>query len=340
MNALTVVAISAGAVLEGVLFVFFFEGQSVSKMITIHAAAVLLMWCGFYFQNGRRDQRHGFRPVHFFILSFMLFFPAAGLFLGGILYLLAVEMSRFLKSRIYDQYEEYLHEKSELGAFARASSSLALGLRQMRESVGFEPYADIMKGALVKSKLRAIDKLRKQLNKNSVGLLKQAIRDQSPEIRLYAANALLSLDREISEKIQLAREAAEHQGSASAYARLADLYRTYVKTGLAESSLCSKYLQQSVEAYQKSLDIETDQTLTIVSYGRSLVDLGEYEKAKILADRAMRLWPDHSEIVFLCNEIYFHLGLFSQIPVHFQRLNPEVLDKESKEVVLFWMPSL
>jgi len=273
------------------------------------------------------------RAFYLYIFAIAAFFPAAGFVMAAVIAIGLKKFGATAKKEVYEEYEEYI--ESEKTSY-RERESFSVILRKIRGEVSFKPFIDIIKGENVEEKEKAVQKLATMNSRMSVHLLKEALRDASAQVRFYAAGALLKTEEEINSKIHAALERLERRGGAADYSSLGDLYRTYAEIGLIEKSLGRHYLELSCQAYQESLDIDTDQPAAIISYAENLIALARYDKAKSLLDKAVRLWPHDTQMLFLRSRVYFQLGLIKEVPACLYGIKRTGLDARRKEVFDLW----
>lgn len=300
----------------------------------LHLSASAVLGVVLLLEKAWTPRRDPFRPVRWYAFLLFVFFPYFGA-VGAALFYAAVRLGgeRF-RAGVREEYESYISEKREE---TLRTTVFADFVRKIRAEVNFEPFTDILRGGEIRLKVRAIEKLAKHPSPESVRLLKEGLKDRSPEVRLHAASSMLSIEAALQEKIDRAIEAARRQGTAKAHAHLGNLYRMYVDAGVMEPTLARYYLTLARDAYRNSLDVDTSQSEVVLAYGRCLVELQEYEQAKKLMDPAMKIWPDEKAMVFLRNEIYFALGIFDGIAESFRRIAPQAAaNPREKEVLAFW----
>jgi len=273
-------------------------------------------------------------PQYSFAAVLILLFPGPGMLAAAVFLWMARIMGRRFRTGVFDEYDEYIRQDGENDGLITAGQRL---LRRMREEAGFSSLADIMSGRSVPLKIRAIEKLCKSLVPEKVKLLRRASQDESPEVRLYAATALLKLEVDAQNRIEAAGKAADFAQDAEAFTELGNLYREYALSGLAEKSLSRYYLEKAIGAYRDALDRRSGDPEAMTVYGRCLLELDRLGDAGRLADGALRLWPQREELVFLRNEIYYRLGRYDLIQEAFEVLPPEArTDPQRKEVIQFW----
>jgi hypothetical protein len=321
---------------EALAFYFLSQfGLGITFLLT-HVLAVLFFVLYLYRRGQGQLWRDKNLPMVFFGLLLFTFFPGVGL-LGMAILFGYLRFFRSLKGKgLFEEYEKYISDQKD--GSSRVENALNV-LRQFRFEVGFEPFVDILLGDKVTFKASVIRKLSEQITPGNIQLLQMALKDPNAEIRLYAAGAIMKIETRLNEQIRKATERIKVTGTFREYAELGDLYRFYAVLSRSGGVLSEYYIRQSAQAYQKSLDINTNQPQTISYYCRTLIELGDLEKARNLIDRAARIWPENSDIVFLCSEVYFQQGDFEQMVKRFSKMSLLGLDEAKKRVVDFWFSS-
>lgn len=300
-----------------------------------HLGAVLLFSAAYAGSAVRLHSSRQIRGKILYALLMAAFFPGLGAWMALIFFVAARSGAKQVAAA---SEEEFFGDKKWLSRLALIDEgeTPAHLQRRMRTEIGFRPMIDIIRGQETQAKTKAIFLLSRSMSREHVALLKEALRDGVPEIRLYAASALLKIEAELNRRIQQAKAECERRGNFGDYAQLGDLYATYAGIGIADPSLASYYLGRSAEAFRSSLDIYTEQPDSTLKLSRVLLELRQYDKVRGLLDRAVRVWPGDKEMVFLRNEVYFNLGRFEDIGAYFSGLSPEGLTEAEKGVTEFW----
>jgi tetratricopeptide (TPR) repeat protein len=330
--------LAAGCVLESSLPFLFFTGQSFQLLMAAHLSGAGLFLAGYRIHELGIQSVKTVDSRHLLALLLVAFFPGLGWLAALLFYGAARSRSRQPEEQEEDEFSE--EAKEPFAEPYGEDESFSHLLRRLRTEISFEPMVDIMRGREVKTKSRAIVLLSRQISKENVGLLREALRDGAPEIRLYAASALLKMENALNLKIQKAKSRVEQRGSETDFAELGDLYKHYAEIGITDEVLSKFYLELAVEAYRGSLDIVTEQLDVTLRYARCLTALREYGKVKHLLDRAVEIWPRSRDVVFLRNEVYFNLGKYGDIGKFFSQIDERTLTDPQKRISEFWITSL
>jgi len=321
-----------GLALECAVFFAWFRWKTLGYTVLCHFAGSVFLGMALLRRRREIPKMDFWQPLFTYGYLLVVFFPGLGAWVLLVLCFLMVRAQTFRKG-LYEDYESYLSKKQqEFGEVHAARNTL----RQIRDEISFEPLADIMTGADVRMKQRAIKKLSQRVSKESVTLLQEATRDPSPEIRLYAAAALLEMEAGLNARIRAASELTRQKGNPQAYAELGSLYWDYVETGLGEQILAQYYLGLAADAFEQSFDMDTNQPRVLAEYARVLLALRRFEKARRVMDRFVHLWPGDNELIFLRQEIYFNLGLYKEVENFFEKVPGAPYSGREKEIFEFW----
>ena len=305
---------------------------SLSRLLMLHAAlsVFLILIAGLWFWRGRPGDPR--RPIIFFALLTVIFFPLLGI-PAAILIFFGARNSNQQQDIELESQGSHLDKQ----ALRELRMDTYLGLmRHLREETTFEPLIDIMTGHETPLKIKAIRKLTQQFTPEHLALLKAATRDASAEIRLYAATALLKMEDGIVARISNAEKMTQRTKQALDYSTLGDLLCLYSESGLLEPSMARPALNRAAEAYANSLDLETRQAEIMLNYARVLIRLGDFHKARTVLDGAVKMWPGRAEAILLRASVYFELGHYLDVTAQLQAVGAAPLQVSDKEVVSFW----
>ncbi len=309
-----------------------FAGDQLMMAACFHmASAFLLLGAGFCSQKA--ETRPQGKPVLYFAFLLCLAFPVAGPVGAVVLWAVTTEWGRRMRAGIFEDYEKYIQEQSGPGFEAYLHVD---ALRRFRTEMNFQSFVDILQGQDISAKARVIEKLSRKFSRENIILLKEALRDESGEVRLLAANALIRLEEDMNQKLQKARETADWQERPEDYADLGDLYLRYAESGMLEEKMTHYYLELCAAAYQQSLDIETNQPDLIRRYGKCLLDLERYADAAKLLGNAVTIWPGNQHLLLLQAEALFRMRDFSNLSLLLQSRNETDFDEGHKQLMRFW----
>jgi len=308
--------------------------EAIAYSICLHFFAITLLGLGLYLYERLQSRKDRLRAVRLYCFFLIIFFPVLGLFFSGIVYFLVRFSQRNFKTHLEEIDDEIGRESGDREVTGRSSINIQ---KKFHQEVSFESFVDIMADAHVTVKAKAIEKLSQRLNQDSIKLLKKAVRDPIADIRLYASGVLLRIENQFNKKIQKAVLTSRTQGSAKSFSHLAGLYWDYATIGILDHVLSKYYLGLSIEAYRMALKLDGEQSRTVVQYTRCLIELKEFDKARIAVEGALKKWPENADIIFLRGEIDFKSARFKRIPTHFRSIHePDGLSEEQKQILEFW----
>ncbi|MEI7999045.1 MAG: tetratricopeptide repeat protein [Candidatus Omnitrophota bacterium] len=323
--------IGLGCIAELLVGPIWLQQGSLLSALLLHLGASLLLAVGFIKFKKNAKQKE-LRAVYFFGLMLVVFFPCFGLPMG-ILVIVWVRRGQKSHLGIYEEYEEYIEH---VGGKDTYGSLYLRQLDKLRGDIGFESYIDIIKGDNDNIKQRVIEKLSRNATVHSVKLLKMALSDLSPEVRLGAANALLKIEKTINDKIQTALNMTKQRGVAQDYTNLGGQYRGYAFIGLMEKKSSDHYMLLACQAYQQSLDLDTNQASVIKDYAEILLAVGDYEKAQKFLDNGIQIWPDDWQMHLLRAETYFLRRRFECVEGALYGMTSQDLSPLQVSALKFW----
>ena len=333
MTFLAALMFVLGAGCEGTLAFLFLRQQPLAAMGICHLLGVFFLGLSYSIYCSRAAAEKWTASKYFFAYLCAVLFPFLGLLAAFLYY-------RSIRPKVFEEEEEEKVWSSDavlnrMNAFLD-EETLPHILRRVRSEISFQPIIDIMKGREMKAKARAIRLLSRTISKENVNLLREALKDPIPEVRLYAAGALLKIESDLNRQIQKAREQSEQRGSEKDFAVLAELYRNYAQIGITDEALAHYYLELAVVAYQHSLDLHTGQPEVTMGYADCLLALKQYDRARLLMDHAVQIWPQNKDIVFLRNGLYFDLGRCKEIGAFFSPIAGQKLNEIQQKACEFW----
>lgn len=156
------------------------------------------------------------------------------------------------------------------------------------EETATQPLVDILASSDPELKRGAIGLLVRLGTAKAVGLLKEALNDPLPEVRLYAHTALTEMDNAAMERIKAGTEKAA-SGQAGDLAELGRLCRDYALGGLPDTAGRAHFLEQAQEAYAQVLALTPEDPAASLALGRILLALGRRKEARPLVETALRI---------------------------------------------------
>lgn len=327
----------AGMLINMGLFYFWWLELSLIWLLVIHLLSTLISYGGLYALYKKRVFPRKEYPIYFFGIFMQLLLPPLGgyaTFLAVVFYYFTM---RVLKRELYGDYEEFLQGRYQAEELPEKHDNL---MRVVRRETGFESFVDIIRGDDLYNKLKVLQKLRQNVTHKSILLLKEATQDLLPEVRLFAAQALLGIEDKLNKDINLQKIKADSIISAEEYAKLGDLYLLYVDLDILEEAVKKHYLLLASSAYKASLDESTQNLEVILKYAKVLNALGQASKAKLFLDHAYQIWPESIDLNLLRAEVAFqtkNYGDIEKILKHVDIEEVEKIQENFKEPIMFWI---
>ncbi len=318
-------------VLEALVLVVALKYRMIYGALALHILATAAFGMIFFLKD--EGTQTDMRAVWFYGVILVFFFPCAGIAAALLLILMVKE---FTKHSGEDPYEDIDEDAKKNGLIHTTAKTYINVLQDIRKGLSFDSFIDIIRSGNDRVKERVIDKLSRDISPHSVRILKEAVREASPDVRLCAVGALLKIEETLSEKIQLAIRMTQKRGAAKDFGNLGDLYRMYATIGLIESQNTNYYLSLACKAYRKSLDISARNPEVLMTYARSLLSLEKYEEAGRLLDQAAKTWPQRQDVFLLRTEVYFALGQFREVAGRLNSMESADFESRMKEVAAFW----
>ena len=176
-------------------------------------------------------------------------------------------------------------------------------------------------------RLTALLATRRMAGHDAVPILKLALRDPADDVRLLAYSMLDQKESRINQRIEklLARlDQPSEQGRAPLHAGLARWYWELAYLGLAQGSVLDHVLAQAQEHTEKSLSIEDNPELELLS-GRIALEQGKLEQARLCLGRAEAGGIAFNKVAPFLAEAAFLSGDYAAVPALLARLPDEML---------------
>jgi len=321
-----------GLLFEFLILIALAKSLPIYIPLILHSISFILISIGYY-RLTKRETSYTM-SVLFFALVIHLLFPIISILGFAVLFIASRSLQKMLARDTYRKYKSHIRRK---GSIINLKKTPAQELRNIKNEIGFESFIDIIQGRDAWKKKHVVDKLCQNITKNNVKLLKEAISDKSPEVRFYAADALIKIEDYFTENIGNSKDIIETKGHAKDYEDLGKLYYQYASIGLLEIKDAKFYYGLSRDALQNSLDYMTGQPDVILQYIDCMVNLELYSDAERILTGISKIWPDNIEITFAQASIYFYSGHIEKaLPIIKSLALEKDLPKEQKEAVAFW----
>ena len=218
--------------------------------------------------------------------------------------LFALLCSKLLLRQKNKTKEFKLMIEADLGDDSRWITRKRVG-QVLADEIAIEPVIDVLQGDDPDLKRGAVKLLQRIGTPNAVGLLRQSLSDQFPEVRFYAHSALTELEDGFSKRIQDLSAKLKEAPSAQTCRLLGQQYRTYADSGLADEIARRQHLESCCDALIKSLALEPGHNQTMLLLGQALLELGKLREAWLMFEKCTRFEETVSEAQLGLAEIAF-----------------------------------
>ncbi|MBU1040027.1 MAG: HEAT repeat domain-containing protein [Proteobacteria bacterium] len=241
--------------------------------------------------------------------------PGAGI-IGCLLALLCAQLLMRQKNKI-KEFKKSL--ESALGEDSRWIMRKRVG-QVLADEIAIEPVIDVLQGDDPDLKRGAVKLLQRIGTPNAVGLLRQSLSDQFPEVRFYAHSALTELEDAFTSRIQALNATLEKTPSAAAYRLLGMQYRAYADSGLADEIARGQHLVSCRDALLRSLELEPDHDQTMLLLAQALLDLNQLREAWQMFEKCTRFEETASEAQLGLAQIAYQLRDFAKLAEQARRM--------------------
>lgn len=181
----------------------------------------------------------------------------------------------------------------------------------------------------VEKRVTALFATRRMLGKDSIPILKLALRDPADDVRLLAYSMLDQQESLINQRIETALQqltVAQDAQKVVLHATLACWYWELAYLGLAQGSVFEHVLNQAREHVDKTLQMGGSGDHHLLA-GRIALEQGYLETAQSHLSQAASAGIDSQKIVPFRAEIAFFQGRYEAIPAQLATLPDEVLKR-------------
>jgi hypothetical protein len=180
-----------------------------------------------------------------------------------------------------------------------------------------EPFLDIIEGVDLDLKISAIGKLSHIRSRESISLLKMALDDENYEVRYFASNSLTLMEKSLIEEIETYnKNITEYMDDYHFYTFRGLAYLNMYYLGIIDQSIARVFLEQALNNFLYSLQINTDQNYLYVKIIEIYNYQREYEKMLELIPSIFEkelLPEDSAKIQFYQAEAHFYLRKFEAL---------------------------
>lgn len=176
---------------------------------------------------------------------------------------------------------------------------------------------------------------------NSVKILRNMIRDPNPEIALYAAEGLNTIESSYIQKIQHVKEKLSRGKGVEEvlFYNLGILYLRFVRLLEGQALIRNFYLQESLSYLEKANKLNSSNPRILSPIGEVYMLLGEYNKALRIFRYLFTEDAYDRESLLMIAQCYFYSGKYEKIRTIFKRYSEmlEGMDEASEMVVYQWV---
>ncbi|HLD73569.1 MAG TPA: HEAT repeat domain-containing protein, partial [Bdellovibrionota bacterium] len=232
--------------------------------------------------------------IPWYTLTFILFFVTLVLlpFFGPLLMTLIIIYLLFVKqdkkmSFSAEDLEDEIYPYFEFEKPQKTEEELGEILSRALE---IEPYMDILKGRDPELKKGALNKLSEIVDPTAVKIMRFALRDENPEVRLMASKSLSKIEETMNNDITTALERVNKSPhSAEIRNHVGALYYRYALLDLHDETTRRFHLQKALNEFLSSLQLERDQPTILLLLGKIFLRINNFQKAKDIFKRIIEL---------------------------------------------------
>jgi polysaccharide biosynthesis protein PelE len=189
------------------------------------------------------------------------------------------------------------------------------------------PLIDVLEGQDPVRKKEALLRIQTMRSAVEVSVVRQALDDDDPEVRYYAASLLSYVEKVNTTRIsKLEARLADDPEDVEAWNKLAAEYGGIIAKGIAGEELSRFFLEKRLAALDRSLALERDQPLTSIERADTLLALGRSAEAVVVASSWVTGFG--SEVADAARAVLIRAAYERQDQRELRRLLGEVADVE------------
>ncbi len=247
----------------------------------------------------------------FFYLSLMIsvLFPVLGGVSIAVIYIYQIVIGLDLVSE--DDLDISLDEESVMESEEDIDDDANQFIRQRLD---VESFSDILRGDNFNLKRSVIEILAQKDNKDSIKLLKLALKDSEPEIRFHASAGLRRVGETFQKRIfALQEEYNLDMNNFGINLLLAKEYFSFCRSRLVDVSTQKFYLNKGLESIIRAIELKPDDVNALLTYGKIKIEMEDYKDAVTQFNKAHRLDKSNWQVLIWRCEANFYLGKFDKI---------------------------
>lgn len=216
---------------------------------------------------------------------------------------------------------------------------IIFGLDNSVESIGIEPFQDIMAYGSLRQKQTALMKITRYFRPQFSPVLLYALKDKEAAIRVQAATIIAKLERDYMKNyLSLEKALQHHPEDVEKMILFAQLCNEYAHSGLLDNDSKKKTRDKAIMIYEKCIILKPNDNTLKLNLGRIYLQAEAFEKAANLLKECIDdegLSSPNLTLWYI--EALFSLKLFKKIrslaDAHILKFEKEENNIASKEVI-------
>lgn len=307
---------------------------SLVEAACLHGAAAAVGWLALRILKG---------PASGPALGLLAFVVSAAIPVLGLPALAAVAAAQKNRPRSLDITLAKTGEEAEAPLEVEEVRPLEDVVRFLLDEVSVEPLADLITSDDPKLRQAAVEILRRLKNPTAIRLMKQALRDPNPDVRVQTSSALNRLDEEMSAALEAASQrAAEEPGSLEALVTEAEAILAYVRSGLLDDESRHHYLKLAAAAVLKALRFERTSAQALDLWGQIALLYGRPRRAQTAFEKILAANENSLPALLGLAEALYDQGRYEDLTqtcsLAFQMADSKEADSQIMEAVEMWIP--
>ncbi len=242
------------------------------------------------------------------------------------------------RQHLASEYREFVAAEAVFTPSERFELGLAQDYWQGGDST-ITPYVDIMEGDDSPLKRATINKVIQHPGPSSHLILHTGLNDKDPDVRFYAASALIILnDTFINEFREIQRKISEEPENPLHHLNLATAYDRYCSWDLPGEEDMENYREKMVSSYRQAWALDSNNINAMIGLTKALISRSDYEEAENILERGLKKYPNSLNLVLQQLILLFNRKEIKKL----RQLAKEYLKRfpnsalEIQEAVAFW----
>ena len=198
-----------------------------------------------------------------------------------------------------------------------------------------EPLVDMLSTPDPQLKRAVLDAIAKSKNSKLIPHILEALEDPRPEIYQFAIAKVTQLQHDYGLEIARAMDKAKADPeNLGAHRRLAEVYRQYLKSGLADQSVMGFYQDQLQQEYEKILSLSPKDCTILKSLAQLFLENKKWEEAGREFKKARSLKPNDLEAQFGLIKVLYGQKEYGKMFEQFHRVREELVTGANDNQIL------